>query len=102
MGPVVVEDQLGFFGRGEPVMAGQFAFELARSPARVAKRKKALLGAAVVTDVAQDLTARRHRHMSVDLDGLVAPVFGAVHDKAELRLDRTAGEYAQSALDTRN
>jgi len=83
-------------------VAGQFGFELAWSPARVTERKKVLLGAVVMTDVAQDLTARGHRHVFVNPDGLVAPVFGAVHDKAELRLHRTTGEDPQGTLDTRD
>src|SRR5262249_37659752 len=95
---VVVEYQLGLLGCGEPVMAGHLAFELTRPPTSVAQRKKGLLRTAVPTDVAQNLAARRHCHASVDIDGLVAPIFGTMHDKTELRLHRAAGKNAQTAF----
>src|SRR5215469_7389008 len=65
---VVVEDQFRLLWCGEPVVAGHLAFELTRPPASIAQRKKGLLRAMVVTDVAQNLAARRHRHASVDID----------------------------------
>src|SRR5215470_6200085 len=92
IGTVVVEDQLRLSGRGEPVVAGELAFELTRSPTRVAERKEALRGAPIVPDVAQDLSVRRHRHAPVDLEGLVEMILGAVDDKAELLLHRPAGK----------
>jgi hypothetical protein len=50
-----------------------------------------------MADVKQDLTARGHRHTAIDIDGLGAPILGAVDDKAEFRLHRTAGEDAHDA-----
>src|SRR6516164_755022 len=99
---VVVEYQLGLLGCGEPVMAGHLAFELTRPPTCIAQRKKGLLRTAVPTDVAQNLAARRHRHASVDIHGLVAPVFGAVHDKTEIGLHRAAGKNAQITFESRD
>src|SRR5947207_10362019 len=89
---LVVEDQPRLGGRGEPVVAGEFARELSRSPAGVAERKEALRGAPIVPDVTQDLSVRRHRYASIDLEGLVEAIFGTVDDKAELLLHRPAGK----------
>src|SRR5215471_18869713 len=83
---ILVKDQLGVLGCGEPVAPGELAFQLARSPAGIAEREEALFRTPVAADVAQDLSARRHRHASVDRQGLLAPIFGTVHDKTQFRL----------------
>src|SRR5580704_4190330 len=94
---VVVEDELRLLGSGEPVVTCELALKLTGSPAGIAEREQALLGALMMADVEQDLTARRHRHAAVDIDGLGAPIFGAMDDKTEFRLHRAAGEDAQNA-----
>src|ERR1700751_4726710 len=94
---VVVEDELRLLGSGEPVVTCELAPKLTGPPAGIAEREEALLGALIMADVEQDLTARRHRHAAVDIDGLGAPIFDAVDDKTELRLHRAAGEDAQNA-----
>src|SRR6266446_10111180 len=71
---------------------GELALELTWSPARIAECKEALHRAPIMPDVAQDLPVRRHRHASIDLEGLVEPIFDAVDDKAELLLHRPAGK----------
>jgi hypothetical protein len=83
--------------RGEPDALHQLAFELPWCPSGITERHQALLRASVGGDVAQDLTARRHRHVSVDLHGIGAAVFGAVEHEAELGLHRTAGENTHVA-----
>src|SRR5260370_22363942 len=94
---VVVEDELRLFGSGEPVVTRQLALELAGSPAGIAEREEALLGTLTMADVEEDLTARGHCHAAIDIDGLGAPIFGAVEDKAEFRLHWAAGEDAHDA-----
>src|ERR1700730_9537312 len=95
MTAVVIDNQPQRGGGVEPVVAGEFALELTRSPARVAERKEALHRAPIVPDVAQNLSVRCHRYAPVDIEGLVETIFGAVDDKAELLLHRPAGKYPQ-------
>jgi hypothetical protein len=52
-----------------------------------------------LADVPQYIEARRHRKAIVDDGGLRAMVVGAVHDKADFRLDRAAREHADVASD---
>ena len=55
---VVIEDEVCVLRRREPETMGELALELTRRPAGVAERDEALVGAALVADVAQDLAAR--------------------------------------------
>src|SRR5262249_60077685 len=87
---VLVEDELGVLRCREPEAVRELALELARPPAGVAECDQALARAAMVADVAQDLAARRHRDAAVDVDGVGAMGFGAVHHEADLWLHRTA------------
>src|SRR5262249_61712899 len=91
---VLVEHQLGVLRRREPEPVGEFALELPRRPAGVAECDQALVRAAMVADIAQDLAARRHRDAAVDVDGVGAMIFSAVNHKADLGLYRTAGDDA--------
>src|SRR5262249_13355230 len=80
---VRVEHQLGVLRGREPEAVRELALELARPPAGVAECDQALARAAMVGNVAQDLAARRHRDAAVDVDGVGAMVFGAVHHEAD-------------------
>src|ERR1700730_5197102 len=102
MTAVVIDNQPQRGGGVEPVVAGEFALDLTRSPARVAERKEALHRAPTVPDVAQNLPVRRHRHASIDIEGLVEVIFGAVDDKTELLLHRPAGKDLDTPRNARD
>jgi len=80
---------------------GELALELTRRPAGVAERDKALVGAALVADVAQDLAARCHGDVAVDVEGVGAMIVGAVEDKADVRLHWAPGEDANRSRNAR-
>src|SRR5215467_14657751 len=91
---VLVEDQLGVGWRREPQALRQLALELARSPAGIAEGDQTLHRPAVVGDVAQNLAARRHGHVAVEVEGAAGAVIAAVEDKSEFRLHWSAHEDA--------
>src|SRR5262245_39904337 len=91
---IQIEDDFGIGRRDDPVAAGQFALELAWSPARVAERDQTPARTLAVVDVAQQVAARRDGGAFVDVERSGAVIVGAVNDKTRLGLDRTAGKDA--------
>src|SRR4029077_3057100 len=94
--PVLVENQLAVGCGGEPGPLRELTLELAGAPTRIAERHQHLLRSMLARDVAQYLAARGHGDASVDLDRLRPVIIRAVDHKADLGLDRTAGENAQA------
>src|SRR5215471_2851386 len=92
--PILVESERLVGGCGRPDTPFHLALELARRPARIAKRDQALLRPLVGSDVAEDFAARSHRHAPVDIERARATVIGRVDHKAQFPLDRAAGEDA--------
>src|SRR5258705_5910764 len=98
---VLVENQLTVSRNRRPRPARDLAIELARTSAGVAKHDQVLLRALAGGDVAQDVEIHRDRHPAVDSKRLRPDIVGAMHDKAELGLYRTACEQTHSSADRR-
>src|SRR4051794_3482375 len=92
-GDVLAKDQIRIGGAMQPAIMLNLVFELARSPARIAKRKYRAARPVAARNCLEDVEGRGQADPVVDWQrGILNDEVAGVQHKSTLRVDRTALE----------